>query len=512
MAAERQSSLFVTLVLHMFNKVLIANRGEIACRIIRTCKRLGIKTVAIYSDADEQALHVQMADEAFRIGAAPAKDSYLRISRIVKAAKRAKADAIHPGYGFLSENPRFVEAVEKAKLTFIGPTSQVIAQMGDKVLARRLARQARVPVVPGSEGEIEDADAIRMANQIGYPLMVKAIDGGGGMGIRLVHHQNELMSAITRARNQAQSAFGSSRIYLERHIPNASHVEVQVLGDHSGNVVHLFERDCSVQRRHQKVLEETPCVKLSPQQRRTIIQAAVRLAKHIGYTNAGTVEFLVDRNGAFYFLEVNTRLQVEHPITEMVTGMDMVELQLRIAAGEELPISQKEIKRHGHALEARIYPEDPNTFLPVSGKVTNVSWPQDDYVRVDSAVTIGYEIKGDYEPLMAKLIVWGTDRPQAIEAMRKALHESRIDGVTTNIPALSRTLSHAGFLDSTFHTGFLEDLLLEPTTDSTGMEQVAAIAVAIVLNQNLSITETPSRWKIHARRYAMTARLPGGGS
>ena len=495
----------------MFSKVLIANRGEIACRIIRTCQRMGIKTVAIYSQADAKALHVQMADEAHNIGPAPAKDSYLRSSRIVKIAKKAKVDAIHPGYGFLSENPGFVRAVEKAGLVFIGPSSDVIASLGNKVQARRLARQARVPVAPGTEGDLEDSEAVALAEKVGYPLMVKAVDGGGGMGIHRVNRREELMPAIARARSQAQNAFGSSRVYLERHIERASHVEVQVLGDHYGKIVHLFERDCSVQRRHQKVLEETPCVKLSPEQRQAMTRAAVRLVRRIGYTNAGTVEFLVTPDGQFYFLEVNTRLQVEHPITEMVTGLDIVELQLRIAAGEKLPLAQRNVRRQGHALEARIYPEDPDSFLPVTGKVTDLSWAGGEHVRVDSALAKDYEVKGYYEPLMAKLIVWGEDRSQAIEEMRKALREFRIDGVTTNIPVLSRVLSHASFLDDTYHTGLLEDLLIEPSTASTGMELVAVIAVTMVLNQEPPRTETLSRWKVQARRQAMLARQPEGG-
>ena len=495
----------------MFTKVLIANRGEIACRIIRTCQRLGIKTAVVYSDADERALHVQMADEAYHIGSAPSKDSYLRINRIVRAAKRAKAEAIHPGYGFLSENPKFVKAAKEAKLTFIGPTAEVMSSMGDKVLARQLAKEAGLPVVPGSEGAIEDSEAVDLARQIGYPLMVKAVDGGGGMGIRLVEQETDLIAALARARNQAEGAFGSSSVYLERLIRPASHVEVQILGDHYGNVVHLFERDCSVQRRHQKVVEETPSVKLSPALRQAITEAAVRLVSHVGYTNAGTIEFLVDQDGQFYFLEVNTRLQVEHPITEMITGLDLVELQLLIASGEELPIAQADITRRGHALEGRIYPEDPATLLPMFGTVTGMTAPQGSHVRLDSALSVGYEVTSYYEPLMGKLAVWGEDRPQAMEAMRRALREFRIEGVTTNIPTLSRVLSHATFLEGTYHTGFLEDLLLEPTTEETGKEQVAAIAVAMALNEVRSYSESSNRWRIYARRQGVTTRLSRGG-
>ena len=343
----------------MFKRVLIANRGEIACRVIRTCRRLGVQSVAAYSEADADALHVRMADEAVKIGGAPASDSYLRIDRIVAAAKKVKADAVHPGYGFLSENPAFVEAVEAAKIAFVGPSASVIKQMGDKVEARGLALLADVPVIPGTDGEVSATDALAEARRVGFPLMVKAADGGGGMGIRAVEREEDLLDALEQARTQAGNFFGSDRVYLERRVDGASHVEVQILGDHHGNVVHLFERDCSVQRRNQKVIEETPCPKLTPEQREALLESAVRLAKTIGYANAGTIEYLLDRDGNFYFLEMNTRLQVEHPVTEMVTGLDLVELQLRVAAGEELPIAQEDVRARGAAIEARIYPEDP---------------------------------------------------------------------------------------------------------------------------------------------------------
>ena len=494
----------------MFSKVLIANRGEIACRIIRTCQRLGIKTAAVYSDADENALHVQMADEAHRIGSPPAAESYLRISRIIRAAKKAKADAIHPGYGFLSENPKLVKAAEAEKLDFIGPSSTVMACMGDKVLARRLAKEAGIPVIPGTEDEVDDTEVLEAAREVGYPLMVKAADGGGGMGIRLVESEADLADTVERARTQAKNAFDSSRLYLERHIPNASHVEVQIIADHHGNVVHLFERDCSIQRRHQKVIEETPCPKLTAGQRREITRAAVRLASHIGYTNAGTVEFLVDEKGSFYFLEVNARIQVEHPITEMITGLDLVELQLRVAAGEELPITQADVKQHGHALEARLYPEDPLTLVPTAGTVSSFTNPSGDHVRVDSALYPGYEIISHYEPLMAKLIVWGEDRTQAVESMRNALLDYKLEGVITNIPTISRVLSENAFIQGTYHAAFLEQLLEEPSADGGGNELVALIAMAMAMDQDRAARARPGRWKMHARRLAIMARLNGG--
>jgi acetyl-CoA carboxylase biotin carboxylase subunit len=494
----------------MLSKVLIANRGEIACRIIRTCQRLGIRTVAVYSKADQQALHVQMADEAYYIGPPPAADSYLRIDHIVNAAKKAKADAIHPGYGFLSENPKFVEAVEAAGIVFVGPSADAMRRMGDKVAARWEAVAAGVPVIPGTDGEIEDTEAVAAAQQLGYPLMVKAADGGGGMGIRLVEREEELVTAIDRSRTQSQGAFGSSRIYLERHIDRASHVEIQVLADHHGNVVHLFERDCSVQRRNQKILEETPSPKINQSQREAMCDAAMRLAQHIGYTNAGTVEFLLAQDGQFYFLEANTRLQVEHPITEMVTCLDLVELQLRVAAGEKLPVKQSNIKQRGHALEARIYPEDPDSLLPTAGTVTELTEPEGEHVRVDGALYSGYTVLPHYESLMAKLIVWGEDRDQAMESMRQALQAYQIEGVMTNIPAIGRVLSHAAFTEGTYHTAFLEGLLNELVTASSGKEQVAVIAVAMALAQDKMARERPSRWKMHGRRAAMLARLSGG--
>ena len=494
----------------MFSKVLIANRGEIACRVIRTCRRLGISTVAIYSEADEKALHVRMADEAFRVGPAPAAESYLRIDRIVGVARRTKADAIHPGYGFLSENPRFVEMVEAAGISFVGPQARIIGAMGDKVEARRQAEEAGVPVVPGTGRAIEDVEAVPAARAIGYPLMIKAVDGGGGMGIRFVHEEGELVAALARARGQAQSAFGSAQVYMERYIPGAAHIEVQIIGDHYGNVVHLFERDCSVQRRHQKVVEETPSPKLSDSQRQEIAVAAVRMAQRIGYTNAGTVEFLLAPDGRFYFLEVNTRLQVEHPVTEMVTGQDLVELQLRVAAGERLPITQNLLGQRGHAIEARIYPEDPETLLPSYGTVEALEEPDGKHVRVDGALRVGYEVQPYYEPLMAKVIVWGEDREAAIGLLRETLMRFTVEGVLTNIPLITRLLSHPLFATGTHDTTFLEQLLEEPATASTGHELVAAIAVATVMSEERLRQQLPTRWKVHSRRQAMLNRLSGG--
>ena len=492
----------------MFDTVLIANRGEIACRVIRTCQRLGIQAVAVYSSADAKALHVQMADRAVHIGGAPAAESYLNGEAIIKAAKKAKAQAIHPGYGFLSENPAFVETVEQEGLVFIGPTSKVIAQMGDKIMARRLAREAGVPISPGAEGEIDDAQAEPIARGIGFPLMIKAADGGGGMGIRVVNEISEVREAVERARAQALNAFGSSRIYMERRILNASHVEVQIIADHYGKALHLFERDCSVQRRNQKVVEETPCAKLTPEARAAVLDSAVRLVKSIGYTNAGTIEYLYDsKEGRFYFLEMNTRLQVEHPITEMVTGLDLVELQLRVAAGEHLPISQHDVHQHGAAIEARIYPEDPVMLLPTAGTVSELAEPEGPNVRVDSALYEGYEVLPYYESMMAKLIVHGATREQAIANMVAALDGYRIEGPVVNIPLIRRVMEHREFRNAAFDNAFLERMLNEPARNSA---LAAAIAVAMALEDEPTQEIQFSRWRMHGRRTAMVNRLSNG--
>jgi acetyl-CoA carboxylase biotin carboxylase subunit len=496
----------------MFSKVLIANRGEIACRIIRTCQRLGIRTAAVYSEADKGALHVRLADEAHRIGPAPSSSSYLRIDRIVSAAKKAKAEAVHPGYGFLSENPHFAEAVEAAGMKFVGPSAEIITQMGDKVMARQMAAKAGVPVIPGTDTAIENHEAPSAALDIGFPLLVKAADGGGGMGIRLIESKQELLSAMERAKSQAMTAFGSDRVYLERYLGDASHVEVQVLADHHGNAVHLHERDCSVQRRHQKVVEETPCVKISPELREQMTQAAVRLVQSIGYTNAGTVEFLATTSGEFFFLEMNTRLQVEHPITEMVTGLDLVELQLRVAAGEELPLQQKDIQHKGHAMEARIYPEEPATLLPTAGTVEHFEEPHGTHVRVDSALFPGYKVSSHYEPLMAKVIVWAEDREHAIAGMNTALAQFKVDGVTTNIPAIQRVLSHPVFTNAKYNTSFLERMLGAMNGGGTGKELIAAIAAALALAKDREVLEQPGRWKLQGRRQLMMGRFGSGVS
>jgi acetyl-CoA carboxylase biotin carboxylase subunit len=494
----------------MFKKVLIANRGEIACRVIRTCQKLGIKSVAVYSDADEKALHVQLADEKVNIGEPPASESYLNIESIIKAAKKTKAQAIHPGYGFLAESPIFAKAVEKAGLTFIGPSADVIESMGDKIAARKTAMAAGVPVVPGTDGEIEDSEAAEWALKIGYPLMVKAADGGGGMGIRVVRDPGALEAAVVSARTQAERSFGSRRIYMERRVENGSHVEVQVFGDKHGHAIHLFERDCSMQRRNQKVIEETPCAKLSDEVREQLFAAAVRLTSSIGYSNAGTIEFLLDSDREhFYFLEMNTRLQVEHPVTEMVTGLDLVELQLRVASGESLPLTQDEVTCNGAAIEARIYPEDPVMLLPTAGRVETLKEPEGFNVRIDGALYEGYEVQPFYESMMAKVIVRGKDRDAAIENLKQALDDYVIEGLVTNIPLVQRALDSRGFAQAEYDNGTLERML-DGSDAASGREMIAALAVAMVLNQDQVTKTIPSRWKMHGRRTLMVNRLSNG--
>ena len=439
----------------MFRKLLIANRGEIACRIIRTCNQMGIKTVAVYSDVDQDTLHVKMADEAHLLGGGPPQESYLNMDRLLEVAQISASEAVHPGYGFLSQNPVFASRCQESEVKFVGPTPHVMEKMGDKLKARKLARKAGLPVLPGTSKAVDDAHATSAAWELGLPLMVKAAAGGGGIGIHIIQSLSDLESVIQQERALASSAFGSPQLYFERYMQGASHIEVQVLGDEHGNLVHIFERDCSIQRRNQKILEETPATKLSPEQRRRLWDYSLKLAKYIGYTNAGTIEYLVSPEGQVYFLEMNTRLQVEHGITEMVSGLDMVELQIRVAAGETLPFVQDDIQCHGHAIEARIYPEDPETFLPQAGIVSGYHEPSGKHIRVDSALKPNYEVTTYYESLMAKLMCWGENREEARKRMQGALEMFRIEGVTCNIPALQGVVSHSSFLDATYHTDFL---------------------------------------------------------
>jgi len=444
----------------MFDKILIANRGEIACRVIRTARRLGIRTVAVYSDADRNALHVAMADEAIHIGAAAPRDSYLRGERIIEAALATRARAVHPGYGFLSENAGFARRCGDNGLVFIGPPPEAIAAMGSKSAAKRIMEEAAVPLVPGYHGEDQsDALLFEAAGQIGFPVLLKAAAGGGGKGMRRVDSAAEFVSALAAARRESEKAFGDSQMLVEKCLIRPRHVEIQVFCDNHGNGVYLFERDCSVQRRHQKVVEEAPAPGMTPALRSAMGEAALRAAEAIGYRGAGTVEFLLGADGAFYFMEMNTRLQVEHPVTEMITREDLVEWQLRVAAGEALPRRQDELGIHGHALEVRIYAEDPQRdFLPVTGRLSYLEPPGEGvHVRVDTGVVQGDEVSVHYDPMIAKLIVWDESRPRAIARLRHALMEYRIGGLTTNVSFLHNLVSTDAFLAEKVHTAFIEE-------------------------------------------------------
>jgi acetyl-CoA carboxylase biotin carboxylase subunit len=442
----------------VFRTVLVANRGEIARRIVRGCRALGLRAVAVYSEADREAPHVTDADQAVAIGPAPARESYLNIDRIVAAARESGADAVHPGYGFLSENWRFAEACGRAGLTFIGPSPDAIRTMGDKPEARRRMAAAGVPIVPGSPEPVADApSAERIAAQIGYPVMLKAAAGGGGIGMAKVTTPAELSAALVTATRRAQSAFGSAQIYVERYLEAPRHVEVQVFGDSAGTVVHLHERECSLQRRHQKLVEESPAPNLAASTKRGLTEAAVAGARAIGYVNAGTLEFLVDAQGRFYFLEMNTRLQVEHPVTEEVTGTDLVVAQLRVAAGEPLPFSQDKIEQRGAAIEVRVYAEDPaKNFLPSPGTITRLSLPEAEGIRLESGVVEGSVVSVHYDPLLFKLIARGIDRAQAVDRLARALDACVVEGVKTTLPLLRAIVAHPEFRRGRVHTQMVE--------------------------------------------------------
>jgi acetyl-CoA carboxylase biotin carboxylase subunit len=438
-------------------KVLIANRGEIAVRVIRACRELDLATVAVYSTADEEALHVRMGDEAVCIGPPHARDSYLNVKALLQAATQTGADAVHPGYGFLAENAAFAAACRDAGLVFVGPEPEAIAAMGDKAAARRLADRAGVPTIPGTEGTASLEDALEVAACVGYPVMVKAAAGGGGRGIRVARDAGELTDMVGQAAMEAGAAFGDASLYVEKLLVDARHVEVQVLGDRAGNLIHLFERECSMQRRRQKILEESPSPALDQAAREAITEAALSLARAADYTSAGTVEFLVDRNGSFYFIEMNTRIQVEHPVTELVTGVDLVKEQLRVAAGEPLSVRQEEVALEGWSLEFRINAEDPErSFLPSPGQIVALEVPGGPGVRVDTAAYAGYHVPPFYDSLLAKLIVWGRDRDEAVARGRRALREFRIDGVKTTIPLHLDLLEDDAFLSGDYHVEFLE--------------------------------------------------------
>ena len=498
-------------------KVLIANRGEVAVRVIRACRDMGIATVAIYSECDRAALHVRLADEAWPVGPSAPRESYLRIDTIIEVAARSGADAVHPGYGFLAENPDFAAACRDAGLTFIGPSPEAITMMGSKTAARRAALAAGVPVVPGTEEPLDDrtadADVLKVAEGIGYPLMLKAVAGGGGKGMRMVSAPAELPPALRAARSEAQSAFGDGAVYLERRLLAPRHIEVQLLGDHHGTVLPFVERECSIQRRHQKVVEESPSVALTPDLRRRMAACAALVARSVNYTNAGTIEFLLDTGGSFYFLEMNTRLQVEHPITEMVTGVDLVQWQIRIARGERLDLDpERLLAPQAHAIECRIYAEDPdNGFMPSPGRILGLRVPQGPGIRDDSGAYEGGEVPIFYDPLISKLVTWGETREHAIARMKRALTEYEVRGIRTTIPFFQWMLTDEDFLAGRFDTGFLDRKLTASRNRAlhagdAAHEDLAAIAAAVHLFTGPAAKGGPgaaaSRWRDTGRAEA----------
>jgi propionyl-CoA carboxylase alpha chain len=482
----------------MFSKILIANRGEIACRVIKTARKMGIQTVAVYSDADQDARHVELADEAVHIGPAPSRESYLMMDKIIAACQQTGAQAVHPGYGFLSENEEFARRVEEEGIVFIGPKHKSIAAMGDKIASKKLAGEARVNTIPGHNAAIETAEqAVEIARGIGYPVMIKASAGGGGKGLRVAFNDKETFEGFTSCRNEARNSFGDDRVFIEKFVEEPRHIEIQVLGDAHGNTVYLWERECSIQRRHQKVIEEAPSPFLDDATRKAMGEQAVALAKAVNYQSAGTVEFVVGKDKSFYFLEMNTRLQVEHPVTECITGLDLVELMIRVAAGEKLPFTQGEIKRNGWAMECRINAEDPfRNFLPSTGRLVKYAPPPEiDGVRVDTGVYEGGEIPMYYDSMIAKLIVHGKDRPEAIAKMRQALNGFAIRGINSNIPFQAALLAHPKFVSGDFNTGFIAEqypngfsAATVPHDDPTFLRVLAAVANRVHLQRAMRIS------------------------
>ena len=469
----------------MFNKILVANRGEIAVRVLRACRELGIRSVAVFSEADRNALHVRYADEAYLLGPAPSRDSYLRADKIIDIARKCGADAIHPGYGFLAEREAFAAACLDADIAFIGPKPSAIAAMGDKMTARNTVVAAGVPVVPGTEGEgaMRDEELLALAPQIGFPLLIKASAGGGGKGMREVTSLEDMPALLTSARREAESAFGDGNVYLEKLVEGARHIEIQILADQHGNVIHLGERDCSIQRRHQKLIEEAPSPFMDEELRRKMGELAVKAAQSVDYVNAGTIEFLVDKERNYYFLEMNTRLQVEHPVTELATGTDIVAEQIRIARGRQLSYKQEDIQLRGQAIECRINAEDPyNNFLPSTGRITHNLLPAGPGIRVDTGVYPGFEITPFYDPMIAKLVVWGETRGQAILRMRRALEEYRIVGVRTNIPFHQNMMDSPRFMGGQYDTRFVEERfsMPEPEESSAHHPDIAAVLATLV--------------------------------
>ena len=497
----------------MFKKILIANRGEIACRIIRACRELNITSVAVYSDADRDALHVRMADEAYHIGPPPSNESYLVVEKIIDVARRSGAEAIHPGYGFLSENANFVREVAHAGITFIGPPPEAMAEMGGKISARKIAIDAGVPVVPGTTEPLASFDdAERTANDIGYPIMLKASAGGGGKGMRLVASPGELRSAYENARSESLASFGDDAVYIEKAVVRPRHIEIQVFSDSHGHHVHLGERECSIQRRHQKVIEEAPSPIDSAELRTAMGEFAVKVARAVNYVGAGTVEFLVsDVDKSFYFLEMNTRLQVEHPVTELVTGIDLVREQIKVAAGKPLSFSQSDIQLRGHAIECRVYAEDPDhNFLPSPGKILRLRVPQGPGVRDDGGVYEGSEVSIYYDPMISKFAVWGRDRTEAIDRMRRALDEYEIAGIKTTLPFFREVIRDDVFIAGELDTGFIGEFEKRRSTSRVerNEKELAVLAAALFSNDKNRSTVTtqgpePSKWQKAARLAAL---------
>jgi acetyl-CoA carboxylase biotin carboxylase subunit len=498
----------------LFRRVLVANRGEIAVRVMRACRELGIESVAVYSDPDRSALHVRQADHAYPIGPAAASESYLRIDKLIDVAKKSGAEAIHPGYGFLSERAAFAKAIADAGLVFIGPSAHAISAMGDKVEARKLMRKAGVPVVPGSDDALASDDEVeKLAADAGFPVMLKAAGGGGGKGMRLVNSPAELKSGLRAARSEAKSAFGDDRVYVEKAIIRPRHIEVQVLGDTRGNVIHLYERECSIQRRHQKVIEESPSLAIDQKTREEMGRVAVQAARAVDYVGAGTIEFLVDQDRRFYFLEMNTRIQVEHPITEAVTGVDLVRAQIEVAAGRPLRFKQQDIVQRGWAIECRIYAEDPeNNFLPAPGRIEVLHVPSGIGIRDDSGVYEGFEVSTHYDPILSKLVAWGSNRDEAIGRMLRALHEYVIVGPVANVAFHRWALEHPAFRAGEIDTGFIGRHYKAGVTGSAADADLPLIgaALAAVTRSQSSQSGKPapadsarSRWRELARREAL---------
>jgi len=478
----------------VFKKILIANRGEIACRIIRACREMGIVSLAVYSEADRAALHVQLADEADCIGPPAAAESYLNMDRIIETARRSGAEAIHPGYGFLAENPEFARRCESAGIVFIGPNSRALELVGDKVRARQTMEKSGIPIIPGMKHVSSDLDEYAAeARKIGYPVMIKASAGGGGKGMRIINSEDDLRPGLEAGRREAKAAFGDKAVYLEKYIEDPRHVEFQVLADNYGHIVHLFERECSIQRRHQKIVEETPSQALTPELRRKMGETAKKVLEVAGYNNAGTVEFLLDRDKTFYFLEVNARLQVEHPVTELTTGVDLVHQQIRVAAGEKLSLKQEDLAQRGHAVECRIYAEDPGrNFLPSSGKILFLREPRGPGVRHDGGIYSGWEVPIYYDPILAKLIVWAETRDSACARMGAALDDYVILGISTSIPFLKEVIAHPEFRAGNTNTGFIKKHF-ENWREKEGPDEWLTLALAAAALEDLSPSQKPAQ-------------------